>query len=81
MRIFVQVANRESECRIYNLPDLTLKEVIEQKGNTYIGTFRWIDNETIQNSEGSIFNAYTGEVISEGDGSYDAKVWIPALEQ
>lgn len=76
MRIFVG-----SECRIYNLPDLTLKEVIEQKGNSYLSTFRWIDDETIQDQSGVVINAYTGEVISEVDGSYDAKVWIPALEQ
>lgn len=81
IRMFIEVADRESECRIYSLPDLILQEVVEQKGNQYIGTFRWIDNETIQNSEGSIFNAYTGEVISEVDGSYDAKVWISALGQ
>lgn len=81
MRIFVEVADRESECRIYNLPDLTLKEVIEQKGNKHLSTFRWIDNETIQDQSGVVINAYTGEVISEVDGSYDAKVWIPALEQ
>lgn len=76
MRIFVK-----SECRLYSLPDLSLQEIIEQKGNTYLGTFRWIDNETIQNSEGSIFNAYTGERISEGEGDFGAKVWIPALGQ
>ena len=80
MRIFVEVADRESECRIYNLPDLTLKEVVEQKGNSYLSTFRWIDDETIQNSGGSIFNAYTGEIISEVEGSLnESSVWIPAL--
>lgn len=76
MRIFV-----ESECRIYNLPDLTLQEVVEQKGNKYLSTFRWIDDETIQNQSGTVINAYTGERISEIEGSLDDKVWISALGQ
>lgn len=80
IRMFVEVAGGESECRIYSLPDLILQEVVEQKGNQPLGTFRWIDNETIQNSEGSIFNAYTGERISEVEGSLnESSVWIPAL--
>lgn len=80
IRMFVQVADRESECRIYSLPDLILQEVVEQKGNKYLSTFRWIDNETIQDKQGDIINAYTGEIISEVGGSIDGNsVWIPAL--
>lgn len=80
IRMFVEVAGGGSECRIYSLPDLILQEVVEQKGNKYLSTFRWIDNETIQDKQGDIINAYTGEIISEVGGSIDGNsVWIPAL--
>lgn len=80
IRMFVEVAGGGSECRIYSLPDLALQEVVEQKGNSYLSTFRWIDNETIQDKQGDIINAYTGEIISEVGGSIDGNsVWIPAL--